>query len=132
MSTWNPKAGGSVSTQRRSQRVFVSVAITVRNKGGSKETAFEEETQTLVVNAHGALIGLAAKIEKGQILRIKNRATQEEQACKVVYTGPALSGKGQIGVEFMSLVPDFWRIAFPPEDWTVPQQVPATCGNKSL
>ena len=104
----------------------------MRNEGGSKDTAFEEETQTLVVNAHGAMIGLAAKIEKGQILRLKNSATREEQVCKVVYLGPAFGGKAQIGIEFTSPMPDFWRIAFPPEDWTVPQQVPATRGNKSL
>lgn len=132
MSTWNPKIGGPVSTQRRSQRVFISVAITVRNESGSKDTAFEEETQTLVVNAHGALIGLAAKIEKGQMLRLMNHATREEQVCRVVYTGPASGGKAQIGVEFTSRSPDFWRIAFPPEDRTVPQQAPAIRENKSL
>src|ERR1039457_4040911 len=125
MSTWNPTTSGPESIQRRSQRVFVSVAITVRNEGECKDAAFAEETHTLVVNAHGALIELAAKIEKGQILRLKNRATREEQVCKVVYTGPASGGKAQIGVEFTSCVPDFWRIAFPPEDWTVRQQAPA-------
>jgi hypothetical protein len=132
MSTWNPTTGGPESIRRRSQRVFVSVAITVRNEGERKDTAFEEETHTLVVNAHGAMIGLAAKIEKGQILRLRNRATQEEQVCKVVYMGPALGGKAQIGVEFTSPVPDFWRIAFPPEDWTVPQQAPAIRQKKLL
>ena len=132
MSTWNPRIGGLVSAQRRSQRVFVSVAITVRNEGGSKDTAFEEETQTLVVNAHGALIGLAAKIEKGQMLLLMNHATREKQVCKVVYTGPALGGKAQTGVEFTSRSPDFWRIAFPPEDSDVPQQSPAIRENKLL
>jgi hypothetical protein len=132
MPTWNPTTGGPESIRRRSQRVFVSIAIMVRNEGGRKGTAFEEETHTLVVNAHGALIGLAAKIEKEQILRLMNRATREEQVCKVVYTGPVLGGKAQIGVEFTSRAPDFWRIAFPPEDWTVPQQAPATRANKLL
>src|ERR1039457_6347953 len=118
--------------QSRSQRVFVSVAITVRNEGECKDAAFAEETHTLVVNAHGALIGLAAKIEKGQILRLKNRATLEEQVCKVVYLGPALGDKVQIGVEFTSRAPDFWRIAFPSEDRTVPQEAPAIREKKLL
>ena len=132
MSTWNPTTGRPESSWRRSQRVFLSIAITVRNEGECKDVAFEEETHTLVLNAHGAMIGLAAKIEKGQILRLKNHATREEQACKVMYMGPALDGKAQIGVEFTSPVPDFWRIAFPPEDWTVPQQAPAIRQNKLL
>jgi hypothetical protein len=132
MSTWNPTTGGPESIRRRSQRVFVSVAITVHNECGCKDTAFTEETHTLAVNAHGALIGLAAKIEKGQILRLKNRATLEEQVCKVVYLGPALGGKAQIGVEFTSRAPDFWRIAFPSEDRTVPQEAPAIRKKKLL
>ena len=104
----------------RSQRVIVSVPITVYSEGGNREAAFEEETQTLVVNAHGAMVALSAKVVKGQTLRMKNRATQEEQQCKVAYLGPASGGKGQVGVDFTSSAPDFWRIAFPPEDWVVP------------
>jgi len=122
MSTWNPTTGGPESIRRRSQRVFISVAITVRNEDGSEHTTFEEETRTLVVSAHGALIELAAKIEEGQPLQLKNRATGEEQVCKAVYMGPASGGKAQVGVEFASRVPDFWRIAFPPQNWSVHQQ----------
>jgi hypothetical protein len=124
MTTWNPTTGGPESIRRRSQRVFVSVPVTVDNEGESKDAAFTEETHTLVVNAHGALIGLAAKIEKGQTLRVRNRATGEEQISKVVYLGPASGDKAQIGVEFTSRAPDFWRIAFPPEDWTMSPQAP--------
>src|SRR3982075_1566298 len=114
MSTWDPTRVGADSNRRRSQRVIVSVPVTVSNEGGSREAAFQEETQTLVVNAHGAMIALAAKVVKGQTLRVKNRATQEEQQCKVVYLGPASGGKAQVGVDFTSKAPDFWRIAFRP------------------
>jgi hypothetical protein len=130
MSKWNPTTGGPESSRRRSQRVFVAVAITVSNEGGSKDAAFTEDTQTLVVNAHGALIALAAKSDKGQILRLKNCATREEHLCKVAYVGPAMGGKAQVGVEFTSPKPDFWRIAFPPEDWPAAQPAPGTRDNK--
>ncbi len=116
MSSWNPTADGPESIRRRSQRVFLSIGITVQSEGESKDAAFSEETRTLVVNAHGALIGLTAKTDKGKMLRLKNHATREEQVCKVVYVGPASGGKTQIGVEFTSRAPDFWRIAFPPQD----------------
>ena len=124
MSTWDPIRGGSESTRRRSQRVIVSVPITVSSEGGNKDASFEEETQTLVVNAHGAMIALAAKVVKGQILRVKNRATQEDLVCKIAYLGPASGGKAQVGVDFASNAPDFWRIAFPPEDWVLPDPLP--------
>lgn len=117
--------------RRRSQRVFLSVAVTVQHEGGGDNPPFTEETHTFVVNAHGALIGLAAKIEKGQILTLKNLATREEQACAVVYLGPTFGGKAQIGVEFTSRSPDFWRITFPPEDWNAPPQAPGIRSNKS-
>ena len=125
MSTWDPTRGGPDSTRRRSQRVIVSVPVTVSSEGGSRDAAFQEETQTLVVNAHGAMIALAARVVKGQTVRVKNRATQEDEACKVVYLGPVSGGKAQVGVDFTSSAPDFWRIAFPPEDWVLPDPLPA-------
>jgi hypothetical protein len=124
MSSWDPTKGGPDSKSRRSQRVIVGVPVTVSNEGGNRDAAFQEETQTLVVNAHGAMIAIAAKVGKGQIVRLKNRVTQEEQVCKVVYLGPTSGGKVQVGVDFTSKAPDFWRIAFPPEDWVVPAPDP--------
>jgi len=130
MSTWEPTKGGPDSNRRRSQRVIVSVPVTVSSEGGNKDAAFQEEAQTLVVNAHGAMIALAAKVVKGQMLRVKNRSTQEELTCKVAYIGPPTGGKAQVGVDFMIKAPDFWRIAFPPEDWVLPDPLPAVITKK--
>ena len=130
MSVWDPIKGGTDSNRRRSQRVIVNVPITVSSEGGNKDAAFQEETQTLVVNAHGAMIALAAKVVKGQTLRLKNRTTQEDQTCKVVYLGPVAAGKSQVGIDFMSKAPDFWRISFPPEDWVLPDPLPAIVKKK--
>jgi len=107
--------------RRRSQRVIVTLGITVRTEGSPKETSFEEETQTLLVNLHGALILLAGKVAKGQKLRLTNRRTKEEQICRVASVSPASGGKAQVGLEFLKPCPDFWRISFPPEDWVVPE-----------
>ena len=126
MSTWTPVKGGPASSNRRSQRVLLSLPVTVRTEDGPGEASFKEETQTLVVNAHGALIALAGHVEKGQALHLTSRTMQEEQQCRVTYVGPTTGGKAQIGVEFTKPSPDFWHIAFPPEDWVVPDQPPAT------
>ncbi len=125
--TWVMPSGssnpvGPISNRRRSQRVILTMAVTVRNEGSSpKETSFVEETHTLIVNLHGALILLAAKVAKGQKLRLSNRATKEEQLCRVASISPGSEGKAQVGVEFLKPSPDFWRITFPPEDWVLPE-----------
>jgi hypothetical protein len=121
MSTGSPFQGGPDPGRRRSQRVILSLAVTVRTDGGPKDASFEEETRTLVVNLHGALIILAAKVTKGQMLRLMNRATKEEQQCRVASVGLPSEGKTQVGVEFLKPSPDFWHISFPPEDWVLPE-----------
>ena len=60
---------------------------------------FNEKTQTLVVNAHGALITLEAKAVQGQSLLIKSPSA-EHAACRVVYVGPTVQGRTQFGIEF--------------------------------
>ncbi len=101
---------------RRSQRVYVKVAVHV--SGRSKENAtFQEQTHTLVVNAFGALLNLATRVEPGQKLLLKNKATGEEQECKVVHVS---QGRADIGIEFTRPAPQFWQIVFPPEDWKPP------------
>ena len=46
-------------------RVLLSVPILVSGKT-TESKDFKEETRTLVVNAHGALISLAAQVAAGQ------------------------------------------------------------------
>ena len=118
--------------RRRSQRVILSMPVTVRTEDGPRDASFEEATQTLVVNVHGALVALAGKVEKGQTLRLINRTTREERLCHVMYVGPVTDGKAQIGVGFNDPSPDFWRIAFPPEDRMVRELEPAARKGKKL
>lgn len=124
MAVGNLNPGGPEASRRRSQRVILSLAVTVRTEDAPQDKSFEEETHTLIVNAHGALIALAHKVVKGQKLRLTNRATKQEQACRVASVGPNSGGKGQFGVEFLVPSPDFWHISFPPEDWALPDPIP--------
>jgi hypothetical protein len=106
--------------RRRSMRVLLSVPISVTGKIAGK-TEFEEETRTLVVNAHGALISLAAKQVAGDKIEIANKATKSSILCRIVYVGAVQAGRAQMGVEFEKASPTFWQIGFPPEDWIVPE-----------
>ena len=72
---------------------------------------------TIVVNAHGVLISLDANVTVGQVLVLKNLQTQEESPCRVVDLS-IHDKKSAVAVEFLEPAPRFWRIAFPPEDWT--------------
>ncbi len=113
----SPGQSGNDRSRRRSCRVLVHIPVQVKSDQRSKDS-FEEDTQTLVVNAHGALVPLANPVRNGQTLRLKNKISTDEQTCKVVYLGPAQNSKVQVGIEFTAPTPHFWHIAFPPEDWS--------------
>lgn len=117
MSTIDLQPGNKTSPLRRSQRVCLRLPIIVFREGPGTNVA-SEETSTLTVSAHGALIRLALKVEIGQRLRIKNAQTTEHLVCRVVNLGPEYSSKQEVAVEFEAASPRFWRIAFPPADWT--------------
>ena len=103
--------------RRRSQRVLMHVGIRVRGKN-AQDKDFDEMTETLAINAHGALIHLNARVISGAIIRVKHNKTEEEQECQVAFLGPVRGGRAEVGVEFTSPRPTFWRVAFPPDDWS--------------
>ena len=105
------------NTQRRSQRVLIAVPVSVVLSRPSQKP-ITEKANTLVVNAHGALLLLAMKLFAGDSITLTNPQTDEQQPARVVYLGPQQSDKQEIGVEFVKPSPLFWRIAFPPSDWT--------------
>jgi hypothetical protein len=93
--------------------------VSVRVRGNDAQgQRFEEEAATLAINAHGALVQLQTRLTSGSAVLMQHKQTQEEQECHVVFLGPVRSGKAEIGLEFTTACPTFWRVAFPPEDWT--------------
>lgn len=107
----------STSSRRRSQRVLMQVGVTVRGKDARGE-AFQEETETLAINMHGALVHLKTKVKGSEMVHLLHKATHEEQECVVAFLGTYRSGKAEVGLEFSTPRPNFWRVKFPPEDWT--------------
>jgi hypothetical protein len=107
----------NTGARRRSQRVLMQVAIRIRGTD-SQGRPLNEETETLAINAHGALVLMQARVTSGSKVLLQHKKTREEQECNVVFLGPVRSGKAEIGLEFSSPHPTFWRVAFPPEDWT--------------
>jgi len=112
-----PNSPGHANPRRRSQRVLMQVGVRIRGNDAQGKP-FEEEAVTLAINAHGALVQLQARLTSGSKILMKHKRTEEEQECSVVFLGPVRSGKAEVGLEFSLPCPTFWRVAFPPEDWT--------------
>jgi hypothetical protein len=103
--------------RRRSQRVLMQVPVRLCGID-AQGRKFEEETATLAINAHGALVLMQARVISGGKVQLQHNLTKEEQECHVAFLGPVRSGKSEVGLEFSDARPSFWRVAFPPEDWT--------------
>ena len=107
----------NTGARRRSQRVLMQVSVRL-NGMDAQGKPFDEEADTLAINAHGALILLQARLTSGSLITLRNNVTKEEQECVVAFLGPVRGNKAEIGLEFSARRPQFWRVAFPPEDWT--------------
>lgn len=102
---------------RRSQRIELHVPVVIYRPSG-EGPPFYETTQTLVVSAHGALMPLTGLVAVRQRLLVQNTSSGEQQECRVVGIQKELAGPSKIAVEFTQPVPKFWRVAYPPADWT--------------
>jgi hypothetical protein len=84
------------------------------------QTLVSEESETIVVNAHGALLRLASVPPLGQKVTLQNIPANEIQEAVVVFVGRPTTkdGKTGVGVEFTKANASFWRVTFPPADWS--------------
>jgi len=101
---------------RRSRRVVLRVPIQVRWTPPG-DSAITEDTVTLVVNAHGALISLAMRVKPGARIFVRYSAAAQDKECRVVRVQEKLQGKSEVGVEFLRPDQKFWGLEFPPDDW---------------
>ena len=106
-----------IPNRRRTQRVLLRLPVLVIGRGPDGKHV-SENAFTINVSAHGALILMCMRVEAGQKILCRNPDTLEEQFVRVVHLTPAAEGKSEVGVEFLKPAPKFWRISFPPDDWT--------------
>ena len=105
------------ANRRRSQRVLMKIPVRVSGQAGAT-LFFEEDTHTLAISTHGALIVVAAPVYRGQRFTLSNVQTNAALECVVVHVDKVPGEQTQVGVEFMLPNPTFWHVAFPPKDWT--------------
>ncbi len=107
------------TAQRRSERILVDMPVVVR--GHSDSRAFQEETFTVTVSAHGALLMLEARVALGQKLIVMNPKNSDEREVRVAYKGAVHAGLAQVAVEFANPSPEFWQMDSPPQNWNKKQ-----------
>jgi hypothetical protein len=111
--------------ERRSSRMFMRIRVLLAGKN-HQGRRFKHACETIVINAHGALLYADQELEVGALLILTNPFTQDEQECRVVYLGDD-SDKGQrVGVEFLTPAPRFWGVEFTGPDWTPAQPTTIT------
>jgi hypothetical protein len=100
--------------QRRSRRIRTRIRVAVRFQD---KTSLPEQTHTITVNAHGALILLATPVSVDQFVVLENPKLGQEILCRITTLGPNFMGKAQVALEFIKPSPGFWGLEFPPDDW---------------
>lgn len=92
------------SSERLSLRIPVVIYGFTKNSG-----AFHEETETLTVNASGALVMLKTKLELGESVFLTQRSTGQELPVRVAYLDPYSERETKVGLAFKYPIPNFWR-----------------------
>jgi len=93
--------------RRRSPHLLRDVPLVVRGESQEHRT-FREETFTISISNHGALMLLAAQVSAGQRLVLVNPATSGTIECRVARLGAPYGGLAQVGIEFAHPAPWFW------------------------
>jgi len=101
----NPSYNGP--ERRRSDRLQHDIGIIIRVES-PKGASWEEETFTISVSNHGALVLLEGNVAVGQEVTLVNPENQQEVAGKVVRLGAKHGGLAMVGIEFLAPSPEFW------------------------
>jgi len=104
------------ANRRRSERVMLQVPVIVQSTTRDGKDV-RENTQTVVVNAHGGLLKLRMEVKAGQPILLTNERAKVQQGCHVVRVETSEAGHSAVAFEFDQPAPQFWPIVFPPADW---------------
>jgi hypothetical protein len=109
---------GATQEQRRSERVRLSVPIVVVAETRERDRV-QEETASVIVNAHGGLFRLKMELLTGQPIVLLNPLTGQQESCRVVRVEDMPQGDFGVAFEFDRPAPHFWAMTAPPADWNL-------------
>lgn len=106
----------------RTQPVALEIPVTVNGartvEGSDKREPFSENTKTVLVFVHGAVIRLASSLAPGQLIFLTNDKTKKEVVCQVVKSKNYRSVTGYVELEFTEPALGFWGMRFPSDRLT--------------
>ena len=110
-----PPVSSTPSPKPRSHRALkmgISLPVEVQHPTGARE-----QSQTVFVLARGAVISLTNAVIVGQRLTLKNLKNSKVVECRVLSVERGLKGTNQVELEFTEIIPEFWPVHFPSEDY---------------
>ena len=111
--------------KRRSLRVVIDIPVTVFGQDLDGKI-FAEQSKTITVNAHGAIVILETDINRQKPALLMNTKTGAEVQCSIAHRKEIAKGRFEIGLNFVDPNPRFWGMNFPPEDWNPAERKKAT------
>jgi PilZ domain-containing protein len=102
--------------ERRSERVLLDIPVVLFGETAD-HGPFREETFTVTVSAHGALLMLETRVAIGQKVKLANPGNWDEQEARVAFVGGDHAGLAAVGIEFEQPAPQFWPVSSPPLNW---------------
>jgi hypothetical protein len=115
MSTQSSLLKVDPAERRRSQRLHHIMPLVIRGDSAEGKT-FWEDTFTLSISAHGALLILASEVAPGQKLLLMNPHNWDERKVRVARVTRVTSFDGRVahvGVEFEQPGFEFWPVGAP-------------------
>jgi diguanylate cyclase (GGDEF)-like protein/PAS domain S-box-containing protein len=93
--------------RRRSERRLLDIPVVLYGESLTGKM-FQEETFTISVSAHGALVLMTTKVAPAQKIVLKNEQTKEQIEGKVACFHPVFGGMVQVAIEFAKPASRFW------------------------
>ena len=96
-------------------KVHGSRVIEVARGTAPRTEPFEEQTVTMIVFPHGAVLRMATVVNVSQMLVLTNIKTKQDSICRVLKVRPNANQGSYVEVEFTHRQPGYWGVQFPSE-----------------
>ena len=99
----------------RTQPVALEIPVTINGAhtvaGSDKREPFSENTQTVLVFGHGAVVRVTTSLAPGQLVFLTNEKTKKEVVCQVVKSKSGGStSNNYVELQFTEPSPSFWGL----------------------
>ena len=109
------RAAAASEERKRTQRVLLRVRANIHVAVKGQMATYE--ALTVSVHQQGALVVMKQGLAPDTRLVLEHAGTNEKVPCRVSRAAKEMPEGFHVPVEFDTPAPDFWKIAFPPEDW---------------